>query len=415
MNQKMFWEDTINGLVRAHEIWRSSCLNLCAAENVMSKQVRDMLGSDLAQRYGDYNGRDLTARKYFGTKIIVELEQKIEDLAKAVFGADFVELRPVSGHTAGNAIMMGLCKPGDTVLELSRECGGHRLASKLVTSELIPLHVEYHAFDDASFNLDVEGTLGQVDRLKPRLLIVGSSNFLFPIPLKELADGLKAYPDTVLVYDASHVLGLIVGKTFQDPLGEGAHVVLAGTQKSFPGPQGGVIYSNDGALMERISTAVYPALLSNHHLARLPALGLVLEEMRVSGREYAGSVVQNARELARGLHGEGLGVVGSDRGFTDSHTVLVQTGDLSGAEDWGSVLDRHDIIANTIQLPASLGGKGVRLGVSELTRRGAGVSVMNEIAKIVADVLLNRRNTAEIMTHVHELATRIRKTDPFAS
>jgi len=410
----MSWNKKINDLVFAHETWRASCLNLCAAENVMSKQVRDMLGSDLAQRYGDYNGRDLTSRKYFGTKIIVELEQSIEELAKEVFRADFVELRPVSGHTAGNAIMMGLCKPGDMVLELSRECGGHRLASKLVTSKLIPLHVEYHAFDDASFNLDVESTLEQVEHLKPRLLIVGSSNFLFPIPLRELADGLKAFPDTVLVYDASHVLGLIVGQTFQDPLAEGARVVLAGTQKSFPGPQGGVIYSNDGALMEQISLAVYPALLSNHHLARLPALGLALEEMRVSGREYAGSVVQNARALARGLHGEGLGVVGQDRGFTDSHTVLVQTGNLLGNDDWGYELDRHDIIANTIQLPSSLGGKGVRLGVSELTRRGADTSVMGEIATIVADVLLQRRDTAGVMAQVHDLAARIRKTDPFA-
>jgi glycine hydroxymethyltransferase len=410
----MSWSEKINGLVSAHETWRASCLNLCAAENVMSKQVRDMLGSDLAHRYGDYNGRDLTSRKYFGTKIIVELEKTIEELAKEVFRADFVELRPVSGHTAGNAIMMGLCKPGDMVLELSRECGGHRLASKLVTSKLIPLHVEYHAFDEAAFNLDIVGTLDQVERLKPRLLFVGSSNFLFPIPLRELAEGLKAFPDTVLVYDASHVLGLIVGQTFQDPLAEGAQVVLAGTQKSFPGPQGGVIYSNDGALMEQISLAVYPALLSNHHLARLPALGLALEEMRVSGREYAGSVVQNARALARGLHGEGLGVVGKDGSFTDSHTVLVQTGNLKGNDDWGYELDRHDIIANTIQLPASLGGKGVRLGVSELTRRGADTSVMNDIATIVADVLLQRRDTAGVMAQVHDMAARIRKTDPFA-
>lgn len=410
----MSWSEKINSLVSAHETWRASCLNLCAAENVMSKQVRDMLGSDLAHRYGDYNGRDLSARKYFGTKIIVELEQAVEELAKEVFRADFVELRPVSGHTAGNAIMMGLCKPGDLVLELSRECGGHRLASKLVTSKLIPLHVEYHAFDDASFNLDVERTLEQVEHLKPRLLIVGSSNFLFPIPLRDLADGLKAFPDTVLVYDASHVLGLIVGQTFQDPLAEGANVVLAGTQKSFPGPQGGVIYSNDGSLMEQISLAVYPALLSNHHLARLPALGLALEEMRVSGREYVGSVVQNARALARGLHGEGLGVVGQDRGFTDSHTVLVQTGNLMGDMDWGYELDRHDIIANTIQLPASLGGKGVRLGVSELTRRGADTSVMIDIATIVADVLLQRRDTGGVMAQVHDMAARIRKTDPFS-
>jgi glycine/serine hydroxymethyltransferase len=93
--------------------------------------------------------------------------------------------------------------------------------------------------------------------------------------------------------------------------------------------------------------------------------------------------------------------------------VLVQTGNLPSAEDWGLVLDHHDIIANTIQLPASLGGKGVRLGVSELTRRGADTSVMNDIATIVADVLLQRRDTAGVMAQVHDLAALIRKTDPF--
>jgi len=414
MNDNPSRRTIIQDLLRDHTHWRASCLNLCAAENVMSKAVRDMLCSDLAHRYGDYNGRDLTDRKYFGTRVIVELEKTIEELAREVFQADYVELRPVSGHTAGNAIMMGLCKPGDTVMELSREGGGHRLASKLISAPLIPLSVIYHSFDLVTFNLDVGGTLDLVKRHKPRLLIVGSSNFLFPIPLRELADGLKAYPDTILVYDASHVLGLIVGGQFQDPLGEGADVVLAGTQKSFPGPQGGVIYSNDKVLMDQISTAVYPALLSNHHLARLPALGLALEEMRETGREYAGSVVENARALARGLHVGGIQVIGADRGFTDSHTVLVRTDKLDGDVDWGFVLDQHDIIANTIQLPEQLGGRGLRFGVSELTRRGADSVVMQEIAAILIDVLFKRITESDIVHRVHTLAARIRTTDPFA-
>lgn len=373
-----------------------------------------MLSSDLAHRYGDYNGRDLADRKYFGTRVIVELEKIIEDIARDVFRADYVELRPISGHTAGNAIMMGLCKPGDTVMELSREGGGHRLASKLISAPLIPLSVMYHAFDATSFNLDVGATLELVKRHKPRLLIVGSSNFLFPIPLRELADGLKAYPDTILVYDASHVLGLIVGGQFQDPLGEGAHLVLAGTQKSFPGPQGGVIYSNDKALMDQISKAVYPALLSNHHLARLPALGLALEEMRETGREYAVSVIENARALAHGLHVGGVQVIGADRGYTDSHTVLVRTDDLSRDVNWGEVLDQYDIIANTIQLPEQLGGRGLRFGVSELTRRGADIAVMQEIATIILDVLFKRSTESDVKHRVHTLAARIKTTDPFA-
>lgn len=393
----------IHELVEKHESWRRRCLNLCAAENAMSPAVLGMLRSDLAQRYGDYQGRDLDARKYFGTRCIVEIEKTVESLAREVFQADAVELRPVSGHTAGNAVMMGLCRPGDTVMELSREGGGHRLASKLVTSPLIPLQVEYLPFNAESFNLDVDATVRRVAEIRPRLIFVGSSNFLFPAPLRELAAALKAYPETIIVYDASHVLGLIAGGRFQNPLAEGAHLVLAGTQKSFPGPQGGVIYSNDHQLMAQISEAVYPALLSNHHLARLPALGLALAEAQVGGAAYADAVIANARALATALHQEGLAVVGNGSGFTDSHTVLISIRGLAEGVDWGRSLDDQDIIANTMALPPALGKAGIRFGVSEITRLGATPAVMTPIASLIADVLLQRADPATIRSRVHRL------------
>jgi len=394
-------------LVRRHEQWRQGCLNLCAAENALTPAVRSLLGGDLAQRYGDYEGRDLRARKYFGTRAIVEIEETVEALAREVFRAREVELRPVSGHTCGNAVMMGLCRPGDTVMELNREGGGHRLASKLVTSPLIPLQVEYLPFDAETFNLDVEATLREVDRLRPRLVIVGSSNFLFPVPLRELARGLEVFPETVLVYDASHVLGLIAGGRFQDPLEEGADLVLAGTQKSFPGPQGGVIYSNDSGLMQQISKAVYPALLSNHHLARLPALGMALVEMKEGGANYADAVIGNARTLARALSAQGLVVIGADRGFTASHTVLLQRPASLGEINPGALLDENDIVANTIALPHSLGGIGVRLGTSEVTRCGADQTWMEDAAVLVA-VVLNKGETGEpLRRQVRQLAARL--------
>lgn len=398
---------TIRDHVHRHESWRRRCLNLCAAENAMSPEVRAMLGSDLAQRYGDYQGRDLAARKYFGTREVIHLEAAVETLARDIFKASAVELRPVSGHTAGNAVMMGLCRPGDTVMEISRESGGHRLASKLVTSPLIPLKVEYLPFDSRSFNLDVPRTLEAVERIRPRLIFVGSSNFLFPIPLRELAAGLRGRPETVIAYDASHVLGLIAGGRFQDPLAEGAHLVLAGTQKSFPGPQGGIIYSNDQELMDRMSAAVYPALLSNHHLARLPALGLALAEMLEAGSSYADAVIANARALARALRAEGLAVIGNGERDTDSHTALISTGDPDKIPDAGALLDQNDIIANDIALPEDLGGLGLRFGTAEITRLGANPEMMRAIATVIADLLLQRRPGEETRNRVHELAARL--------
>jgi glycine/serine hydroxymethyltransferase len=136
--------------------------------------------------------------------------------------------------------------------------------------------------------------------------------------------------------------------------------------------------------------------------------------MRETGQEYAVSVIENARTLARGLHVGGGAVIGADRGYTDSHTVLVRTDGFSSNVDWGQVLDQHDIIANTIQLPEQLGGRGLRFGVSELTRRGADIAVMQEIATIILDVLFKRSTESDIKYRVHSLAARIRTTDPFA-
>ncbi len=409
------WQERICELVDTHTQWRVRCLNLCAAENRMSPAARAMLASDLAQRYGDYNGRDLTARKYCGTRGIVALEETVNALARELFRASHVELRPLSGHTAGNAVMAGLCRPGDTVMELSREGGGHRLATKLATAPLIPLNIQHLPFDDAAFNVDVEQTLQVVRETRPRLVIVGSSNFLFPVPLRALAEGLLDVPDTVLVYDASHVLGLIAGRRFQDPLAEGAHVVIAGTQKSFPGPQGGIVYSNDGGLMRTISEAVYPALLSNHHLARIPSLGMAMAEMLESGGVYADALIRNAKALATALAGQGLIVVGAAMGYTQSHTVLVGTGALDRAKDWGDALDQMDIVANSVALPASLGGTGLRFGVSELTRGGATVADMLEVASVIAAALLQRQAPEAVKARANTIADRFNSLVPLVS
>lgn len=394
-------------LVRSHEDWRRRCLNLCAAENALSPAVRSLLSGDLAQRYGDYEGRDLGARKYFGTREIVGLERFVEELAREVFGADHVELRPVSGHTCGNALMMGLCQPGDTVMELSREGGGHRLARKLATSPLIPLRVEDLPINPDTLDIDPEATAAAVDRLRPRLVIVGSSNFIFPVRLRELKRALAPFPEVVLVYDASHVLGLIAGGRFQNPLEEGADLVLAGTQKSFPGPQGGIIYSNRADLMDRLSAAVYPALLSNHHLARLPALGMALAEMQDNGADYADAVIANARSLAGALARRDLPVLGADRGFTASHTVLLRRSEALGKTNPGALLDEHDVIGNTIALPPQSGGVGLRLGSAEVTRCGADASWMEAAGEVIADLLTGRERGEPLRHRVHHLAEKL--------
>lgn len=401
---KNFERDKIIKTLNQHERWRKESLNLVAAENSMSPLARSVLASELEQRYGDYTGRDLHDRRYFGTRYIIDLEVEIAKLASKVFNAKFVELRPLSGHIAGDCVIMALCNPGDTVMELGRYDGGHRIATKLNSSPLIDIKVEYLPFDASNYNIDIEKTVEIVKEKEPRLIILGSSNFLYPIPLRELAYELRGHKNTILAYDASHVLGLISGGLFQAPLEEGADLVLGGTQKSFPGPQGGIVYSNNESLIGKISSAVYPAVISNHHLARLPSLGIALAEMKHWGNEYAAKVIKNAQALAKALVNSGIPVVNNGKSYTESHTVMMNTSSLYSNKVIGRDLEKAGIITSASRLPKTLGEEAIRLGTNELTRRGANESDMNDIGKLISELILKKRTIEDVKADVVSLS-----------
>lgn len=404
-NETLHLKNYIQTTVKKHEDFRNSCINLVASENAMSPIVRSLLSTDLAQRYGDYTDRDLEARRYFGTEFIITLEQEVSRLACELFHTKYVELRPLSGHMAGNSVIQSLCNPGDTVLELGRFQGGHRLATKFADCPLISLDVRYLPFDDKEYNIDVEKTIQIIEEYHPRLVIVGASNFLFPIPLRELALGIKKISsDTILTYDASHVLGLIAGGLFQSPLDEGASLVFGGTQKSFPGPQGGLIYSNSYDLIERVSSGVYPASVSNHHLSRLPSLGIAMVEMKLWGSDYAKHVIENAKTLANELANLNIPIVSNGKVFTESHTVLIKTAELGKSDELGRLLEKAGIIVTAIHLPEALGREGLRLGTNEITRRGAKTEHIINIASLIADVIFKRRSYESIREEIQYLS-----------
>ncbi|MBI3962824.1 MAG: glycine hydroxymethyltransferase [Deinococcus sp.] len=392
----------ISQLMAEHERWRAECVNLIAAENVASPAVRQYLSSDLAHRYGDYLGRDLHARKYFGNRYLVEIEQEVSQLAQEVFQADYVETRPLSGHVAGSAVIMSLTRPGALVMELGSDGGGHRLAEKLSVTPLTPLKVQFLPFDATGYNIATEVAIDQIRHQRPTLVILGSSNFLFPHPVRELAANLPA--GTTLVYDASHVLGLIAGGQFQDPLHEGAALVFGSTHKTFPGPPGGIIFSQSKQLIEGVSQAIYPGLVTNHHPARSPALAMALLEMKRWGPAYARAIVQNAQHLGTELYRRDVSVVGVDQGFTRSHTLLLSVATYGSGKEVGACLEAAGIITNPAKLPPELGGEGVRIGVQELTRRGVSREQLGRLAELMAAVITRRQAPEGVRPAVTELA-----------
>ena len=330
---------------------------------------------------------------------------QVAELAREMFQASEVELRAISGHVAGLAVISGICRPGDTVLELAGSDGGHRLAEKAVLSPLIELEVLPIPFDPVRYDIDTDAACRLIEKKKPRLVILGASNFLFPHPVKEIAECLSRSPDTVLAYDASHVLGLIACGEFQNPLEEGAHVMFGSTHKTLPGPQGGLILSNNETLMDAISTSVYPGTVTNHHPARMPALAMVLLEMRANP-QYAQKVISNAQALGRRLHERGVPMVGAERGFTRSHTVLAMVSDIGTGSAVAAVLEEADIVTSYTSLPSELGVEGIRLGTAEVTRRGAEEDDMSDGADIIASLLEGSLDPAPARAAVHNWTQR---------
>jgi glycine hydroxymethyltransferase len=385
----------------AHAAYRTNCLNLIASENVVSPAVAGALTGDLEGRYADFSGIDPQARKYRGGRYVVEAEALCAELVLQTFHCDACELRAVSGHVAGNAVLMGVCRHGDLVLEVGQEGGGHRLAAKLAEAPLVDLDVEFLPFDPVAFNVDAEAAVAFIQERRPRMVILGSSTFLHPHPVADLAPVCREV-GAVLAYDASHVMGLLAAGRFQDPLREGADVVFGSTHKTLLGPQGGLIFGRE-EIVAAASAALYPPLVTNHHPFRIPALCVALAEHIAFGEAYAEAVVTNARAFAAALERAGLPVAG---GGTDSHAVLLPTPGRSGSEA-ADALEDQAIIVNPSRLPSELGGEGVRFGLQELTRRGGRVAEAVEAASLVAHALAHE----DVRAATSRLAGRLDTVD----
>ena len=403
----------IQSLVKQHERWLSVSLPMIASENVASKAVKEVLSSDLGQRYAEgWPGE----RVYAGCKYIDEIELMAISLAKKLFGAEFADVRPVSGACANLAVYSAIADPNDVMMALSIPNGGHVSAGKKEfsgTAGLVHgLEVEYFVFDKEKMNIDVDETKKKLRKLKSegrklRILMFGGSLLLFPQPVTEIsavAEEIGAVP----CYDAAHVVGLIAGGQFQDPLREGAHIMNFSTHKTLFGPQGGAIVSR-AQYGESIKKAVFPGTSSNHHLHHVAAKALTFAEFLKYGKAYAKDVTVNAFALAERLSELGENVVGENMGYTKSHQVAL---DITKYGDGGTVekkLESMNIIVNRQLLPGDLqAGRhytnpgGVRLGVPELTRLGMKKSEMKEVAEIL-HFALNTDKVAEVKKRVLRL------------
>jgi len=333
--------------------------------------------------------------KFPGDKHAKRIEEIGVELAKKVFGAKYADLKYLSGHNCMNAVVVLATKQGEPILHIG-EPMGHLSIEPICERLGNPIYSL--PFDPKTFSVDLK-VAKKLSHIPFKMIYLDATRFLFPHPVRELRE---IFPESLMCYDGSQVMGLIAGGEFQDPLSEGADMLVGSTHKSFPGPQKAMLLTNKRELWETISERAFPVALPNHHLHHVAALTVTLAETVEFGKEYAQQIIKNSITLAQSLYNEGIKIEGKARGFTKSHQVWV---DLEGidASHAIDILKEAGIHANSVKLP-STNQIGLRLGTNEITRLGMKEKELNTIGKMMADALLERRNPQEINRDSRALA-----------
>ena len=408
--------------LQKHNKWFENSIPLIASENVPSPAVREAIISDFGNRYAEgWPGE----RVYAGCTYIDEVEVQCMDLAKRLFNAEFADVRPISGVVANLAIYSAFSNPGDVMIAPSIPAGGHISHGKKEhsgTAGLVHgLEIEFFAFDPEEMNIDVEKTKAKVQELDkqgklPKIAMFGGSVFLFPHPVKELADFLKGY-NMHINYDAAHVAGLIAGGQFQDPLREGVDTMTMSTHKTLFGPQGGLVLAFEKDA-DAIKKATFPGLTSSHHIHHMAGKAVAFAEALEFGKDYASQTIKNAKSLALELDNLGFKVLGEKMGYTNSHQTVVNVLDYGDGGKIEADLENANIIVNRQLIPGDLKAKrnymspgGIRLGTSEITRLGMKESEMQQIASLIKQVIIDKKDPKEITSQVIDFRKDYQKTE----
>ena len=392
-----------------HELAREQHqIELIASENIVSKAVLEAQGSVFTNKYAEgYPGK----RYYQGCAPSDEVETLAIDRAKQLFNAGFANVQPHSGAQANGAVMLALTKPGDTILGMSLDAGGHlthgaraAMSGKWFNAVQYGVHPETHLID-----------FDEVERLakehKPKLIIAGGSAYPRIIDFarfRAIADEVGA----LFFVDMAHFAGLVAGGVHPSPLPH-AHVVTNTTHKTLRGPRGGMIMTNHEDIAKKINSAVFPGLQGGPLMHAIAAKAVAFgEALRPDFKLYAAATVENAKVLAATLNERGANLVS---GGTDTHLALVDLTPLGiTGRDADEALERAAITCNKNGIPNDplppVKTSGIRVGSPAGTTRGFGPAEFREIGHMIADVLEGLRTKGEHGDPVVEadVKTRVR-------
>lgn len=364
-------------------------IELIASENHASPRVMAAQGSVLTNKYAEgYPGK----RYYGGCEFVDVIEQLALDRVKQLFGAQFANVQPHSGAQANGAVMLALLQPGDTILGMSLDAGGHLThGARPALSGKWFRAIAYGLTPGGLIDYDQVAALAEAER--PKLIIAGASAYSRVIDFarfRAIADSVGA----MLMVDMAHIAGLVATGHHPSPMPH-AHVVTSTTHKTLRGPRGGIILTNDEAIARKINAAVFPGLQGGPLMHVIAAKAVAFEEaLQPSFSEYAGRVVASAKALADVLIERGAAIVS---GGTDNHLMLVDLRPLGlKGNEAAEALERAGITCNKNGVPGDpekpTVTSGIRLGTAAGCSRGFGPEEFRQIGHLIGDVLDSLRN-----------------------
>ena len=369
---------------------QNSHIELIASENWVSKAVMAAMGSPLTNKYAEgYPGK----RYYGGCQCVDVAEELARERAKKLFGCEYVNVQPHSGAQANMAVQFAMLTPGDTIMGMNLDHGGHLTHGSPVNLSGKYFHVVPYGVNDDGV-IDYDKVLEIAKECKPKMIIAGASAYARTIDFKrfrEIADEVGSY----LMVDMAHIAGLVAAGLHPSPIPY-AHVTTTTTHKTLRGPRGGMILSSNEVNEKfNFNKAIFPGTQGGPLMHVIAAKAVCFKEaLEPEFKEYQMQVVKNAKALCEGLKKRGVKIVSGD---TDNHLMLVDlTGnDVSGKELENRLDDAH-ITCNKNTIPndprSPFVTSGVRLGTPAVTTRGMKEDDMDKIAEIIAMVIESEEN-----------------------
>ncbi|MFD1172493.1 serine hydroxymethyltransferase [Oceanobacillus picturae] len=393
--------------IQAEKTRQQEKIELIASENFVSEAVMEAMGSVLTNKYAEgYPGK----RYYGGCEHVDVVENLARDRAKALFGAEHVNVQPHSGAQANMAVYFTVLEPGDTVLGMNLNHGGHLTHGSPVNFSGTLYNFVDYGVDKETEQLDYASVLEKAMEVKPKLIVAGASAYSRVIDFskfREIADAVGAY----LMVDMAHIAGLVATGLHPNPVPY-ADFVTTTTHKTLRGPRGGMILCKE-EYAKKIDKSVFPGMQGGPLMHIIAAKAVSFKEaLSDEFKTYSKQIIQNAQTLSKALNEEGVRIVS---GGTDNHLLLLDVTPLGlTGKVAEKVLDDIGITTNKNTIPFDTASpfitSGVRVGTAAVTSRGFGEKEMKEIASIISLTLKNHEDAAklnEAKERVAELTSKL--------